>query len=121
MLYPPPPDDVIQKLKHSEVATVSFGKYVIHIKFDNGNQLSFEAPFRFDSARSVANGSVNEFPLTHSNLMRINGESINEIACDQEDGTLELSFSNGDILVIYADDPGYEAYTLLIDGTEYLV
>lgn len=52
--------------------------------------------------------------------MRVLGCTISEIKCDT-DGTLELGFSNGDVLIVYANDPAYEAYTLLIDGKEYVV
>jgi len=48
------------------------------------------------------------------------GCKVIEINCDT-DGTLDLEFSNGDALIVYANDPAYEAYTLQIDGKEYVV
>jgi hypothetical protein len=52
--------------------------------------------------------------------MRTISCSIVAIRCE-EDGTLELAFSNGDTLIVYANDPMYEAYTLFVDGSEYVV
>jgi hypothetical protein len=46
--------------------------------------------------------------------------SIAEVVCDP-DGTLRLRFTNGYRLVAYANDPAYEAYTLLLGGKEYVV
>jgi hypothetical protein len=52
--------------------------------------------------------------------MRIVGCTVSHVGCEP-DGTLTLTFTNGDALVIYANDPQYEAYTLLVDGSEYVV
>jgi hypothetical protein len=59
-------------------------------------------------------------PISESSLMRTISCSIVAIRCE-EDGTLELAFSNGDTLIVYANDPMYEAYTLFVDGSEYVV
>jgi len=52
--------------------------------------------------------------------MRVVGTLITDVA-NEPDGTLSMIFSTGDQLVAYANDPAYEAYTLLINGKEYLV
>ena len=52
--------------------------------------------------------------------MRVLGESVVRVSCDT-DGTIEIQFSNDDILIVYATDPAYEAYTGLVDGREYIV
>ena len=52
--------------------------------------------------------------------MRAVGSTIRCVACE-DDGTLQIQFSNGDSLIVYANDPSYEAYTLLIDSKEVVV
>ena len=52
--------------------------------------------------------------------MRVVGTSIADVA-NEQDGTLSMIFATGDQLVAYANDPAYEAYTLLVNGKEYLV
>lgn len=119
-MYPPPPTDLIQQLGNNELEAISFGQYVIHLGFENGNKLSFSAPFRFGKQSMLETLPINEFPLQESNLLQILGTKIDDIQSDN-DGTLTLEFSNKNILIVYANDPQYEAYTLLIDGKEYVV
>jgi len=58
--------------------------------------------------------------MSESKLLRVLGFQVIEVKCDV-DGTLELLFSNGDVLIVYANDPAYEAYTVFINGKEYVV
>ena len=119
-MYPPPSEEIIRRLMDSDLDAVNFFRYVIHLRFENGNQLSIETPFRFDTRQNLSNSPANGFLLSESKLMRVLGSSINQFKCDT-DGTLELQFTNGDALIIYANDPAFEAYTLSIDGKEYVV
>ncbi|MSR57402.1 MAG: hypothetical protein EXS05_06995 [Planctomycetaceae bacterium] len=119
-MYPPPPSDVIQQLTQGVVECISFGKYTIHFRFENGNRLSFSAPFRFGFEDCLDVLHVNEFPLNESCLIRVLGCPATGVTCEV-DGTLHLRFSNGDALVVYANDPMYEAYTLFVGGIEYVV
>src|SRR5579872_4170773 len=108
-MYPPPSKSVVQQLMQGVLESITYGKYTIHLLFENGIRLSFSAPFRFSSAAYLGNTPVNEFPLAESNLVRALGCPVVDVECE-EDGTLHLVFSNGDGLVIYANDPRYEAY-----------
>ena len=90
------------------------------MSFDGGNQLSFGGRFCFGAADSIDIAPVSEFPLSESAMMRILEGTVTRAACE-EDGTLILNFSNGDLLAVYANDPQYEAYELRIDGSEYIV
>jgi hypothetical protein len=119
-MYPPPSSTVIEQLERHAVLSVSFGKYTIHLQFENGNRLSFSAQFRFGHSTKLAESTVNEFPLEQTDLIRALGSTVDNVI-SEDDGTLNLFFSNGDALVIYANDPMYEAYTLLVDGKEYVV
>lgn len=119
-MYPPPSIETIFRLRGNVLEVISFGKYTIHLGFENGNRLSISAPFRFAKKAIIPVSPVFEFPILESTLMQLLWESVADCQCDT-DGTLELVFSNDDMLIVYANDPQYEAYTLLIDGKEYVI
>jgi hypothetical protein len=117
-MYPPPHCDVIARLIGQAIETISFGIYVAHLSFESGDKLSVACPFRFGP--NEAESPLNEFPIRETNLPLALGSKVAEVACDV-DGTLRLRLSNGFLLIAYANDPGYEAYTLVINGKEYVV
>ena len=119
-MYPPPAQDTIALLTGSVVELISFGKYVMHISFENGDRISVACPFRFDATETVASSEIVNFPLTVVSTLRIIGSSVEQAECEP-DGTLHLQFASGDVLIAYANDPQYEAYTLVLGGKEYLV
>ncbi len=119
-MYAPPPNEVLAKLVGSTVDLVSFGEYVLHLSFDSGDKLSAASPIRFDSSDRFHESPILEFPLLTSSIPRVVGKVV-QVADAEADGTLRLDFSSGDRLVAYASEPGYEAYTLLIGGKEYVV
>ncbi len=119
-MNPPPPISVFEPLKHAAVWSVCFGKYEWAITFDGGNSLRIFAPFRFARAPEIGGSIVQECPLGESSLMRIAGHHVSAIEIEA-DGTLTLRFSNGDVLVVYANDPLGEAYVLRVNGAEYVV
>lgn len=119
-MNPPPSIEIFQGIKGSDVDAISFYRYEVHLTFENRNRLSFSAPFRFAEGQLLSNAPIFEFPLSESKIVRVLGCQVNEVKCDT-DGTLELWFSNGDVLIVYANDPAYEAYTLSIGEKEYVV
>ena len=119
-MYPPPQDEVLNQLEGDTVEGVSFGKHTIHIVFQSGNRLSLACSFRFGSSKLLNDSPLCEFPLMNPGLMRMNGANVKNINC-HANGTLELIFTDEDTLKIYANSQNYEDYTLLINGTEYVV
>ena len=124
-MYKPPPAEILNKLVGDDVMLVSFWQSGIHLDFESKDlkrrsQLTIGAPFRFGEKSVIDDSDIQDFPLVQSSLMRIAQTDVTEVSCE-EDGTLWLSFSNGDVLVVYANDPMYEAYTMKIDGKEYVV
>jgi hypothetical protein len=117
---PPPSLDVFKALMGSDVDSICFYRYEGHLVFENRNRLSFSAPFRFGERRSLSDAPVLKFPLLESSLNRLLGCQVTHVNCDT-DGTLELRFSNDDVLIVYGNDPAYEAYTVLVGGKEYVV
>lgn len=119
-MNPPPDINIFNGLKGSDVDVVSFYRYESHLIFENRNRLSFSAPFRFSEGKDLPDASVFEFPLAESKLIRVLGCQVMEVKCDT-DGTLELRFSNSDVLIVYANEPAYEAYSVLIGEKEYVI
>ena len=119
-MNPPPSIEIFNGIKNSDVDAVTFYRYEAHLTFENQNRLSFSAPFRFGMGEFLSDTSIFEFPLSESKIVAVLGCQVNAVKCDI-DGTLELQFSNGDVLVIYTNNLNYEAYSLLINEKEYLV
>lgn len=119
-MHPPPDLEILNKLKNSALFTISFGLYVVHFSFENEDILSFSCPFRFSKTEDIFNQSVCEFPILSTSLIRVIGQSIIDINCEQ-DGTLSIIFEECDNLILYANDPMYEAYTMKIADKEYIV
>lgn len=119
-MNPPPSIAILQGIKSSDVDEVSFYRYEAHLTFENRNRLSFSASFRFSECQLIADAPIIEFPLTEANIVRVLGSQVSEVTCDT-DGTLELKFANGYVLIIYANDPAYEAYTISIGEKEHVV
>ena len=119
-MYPPPPKETIDQLHGNVVRLVSFGKYVVHIGFENGDRLSIGSHIHTSKSNYSTKMSPCEFPLSHSRLMRLLAFDVDSVNC-KPDGTLVLIFSNVDLLVVFAHDSAYEAYTLTIGGKEFVV
>jgi hypothetical protein len=119
-MNPPPPIEILKKLMHSDIDSICYGLSTVSIRFATNNNLSFSSPFRFADVQGAKDAPILDFPLKQSQIVRILGCQITEISCEA-DGTLSLLFSNEDLLVVYANEPGYEAYTILMDGKEYRV
>lgn len=119
-MYIPPPPEIIEKLIGQIIEGISFGSYVFHLLFENGDRLSVTCPFRFDTGEAIVKSPIFVAPLSESNMIRLIGSSVAHAECES-DGTLLLKFLNGDVLIVYANNPGYEAYSLLLDGKEYIV
>lgn len=119
-MYPPPSIEIINGLMGSDLESLCHGLSTVSLRFENGSRLSFSAPFRIAQEVLLPQVPALEFPLANSQLVRLLCHRIDRVKCDT-DGTLELGFSNGDVLIVYANDPAYEAYTLSIDGKEYVV
>lgn len=119
-MYPPPPAEIIRRLVGGTLELVSHGKYVVHLSFDNKSRVSISAAFRYDEKDKLLISPVHEFPLSESTIVRSLDHRVDRALCEQ-DGTLELHFSNDYVLIVYANDKAYEAYTILVDGKEYIV
>jgi hypothetical protein len=119
-MYPPPGNAILDKLRAGVLDAVVHARYVVCLDFDGGNKLTVKAPFRYAERENLLSSKIYDFPLSESKLVRALGHAVTDLECEA-DGTLELQFSNGDALIVYGNNPRYEAYILLIDGNEYVV
>ncbi|MGC4005785.1 MAG: DUF6188 family protein [Pirellulales bacterium] len=114
-MSPAPQNATLQKLRNVTLESLCFGRYTVQFGFDRNYSLRIEASFRFGSHESIANSPIFDFPLQETQLVRLLGQSVVQVFCE-EDATLHLRFSNNDELIVYANDEQYEAYTFDIDG-----
>jgi hypothetical protein len=119
-MYPPPGKSILDNLKAGVLDAIFHGKYVIGLDFDGGNKLTVKGPFRYAEREKLFSSKIYDFPLIESKLVRALGHTVTDVECE-DDGTLELQFSNSDVLIVYGNNPQYEAYALVIDGKEYFV
>ena len=119
-MHSPPHSEIIEALNGQTIETISFGRYVFHLLFESGDRVSVACPFRFGAEKTIEKSPALEAPLNNSDLLRLIGLSATHAGCEA-DGTLHLKFQNDDTLIAYANNPQYEAYTLLIGGKEYVV
>lgn len=59
-------------------------------------------------------------PIREYAIMRVMCAILTGLNCES-DGTLVLSFSSGDILVVYTTDLTGEACSLFVGGREYVI
>lgn len=119
-MHPPPPQHVFQTLRGWLIDSVTLGKHSAHLFVDESNSLSIFAPFKFGKRDAIVNSTAHEFPLESTEFTRLVGLQVVDSRCDRN-GSLTLDFANGDRLLVCADDPMYEAYTLKVDGEEFFV
>lgn len=113
----------------TELNEVAVGSYNLRFNFDGpvlspGVQslLSLTVQSRIDHS---SNESVNEWegdennPLSATSLLGLVGKSVVSVHGDP-DGTLTLTFSNGDVVTVF-DHEGYEAYQICYEDQRIYV
>jgi len=96
-------------LKAKQLELICFAAYSIYLHFDDKIIITIEGAFQHSIQGNKTQSLKCTFPLVGSNLMRLLTQKVKEVR-NQSDGTLELDFSNGDVLIIYGDNGPYEAY-----------
>jgi hypothetical protein len=106
-------------LKDSEVVQVAIGIYQIHFAFTGDAVLSFESRFVYES-----NGEATEWrPGTNkaaTAAVNLLGAMVAEIKTPDQK-TLELFFSNGDLLRVFDESQEYESFTITRPGATIVV
>jgi hypothetical protein len=99
---------------------VSFSANTVHLSFDNDISITIEASFTHSMPGDTDRSERSSLPILESRLMQLVGQSI-QAAQASSDGTLTLTFGNGQALVCYDDTPQYEAYCLKLGDDEIIV
>src|SRR5450631_2280119 len=84
---------------------ICFAIYQVNLHFDNHVGMRVEGPFAYQRQGSKAKISPIQQPVQVSNLMELLEHSV-IAASGEKDGTLTLTFDNGDVLQCF-DQPGY--------------
>jgi Family of unknown function (DUF6188) len=92
--------------------SITFGINVIHLSFDCGVQISLESSYQQQRKSEVGHrvGLIQSvFKCQNSSLMQFLEQSVVS-AVAGDDGTLSLTFDNGDVLHCIEDPGPYERY-----------
>ena len=79
-----------------------------------------EITVTIESAFSYQNDKIVSIPVRESDLMKMLGLSVSK-AEGEKDGTLSLTFSNGETLKIYDISKQYESYSITYKGNRIIV
>jgi uncharacterized protein DUF6188 len=106
-------------LQGRELIQIAIGMYHVSFNFDEKVSISVEGKFEYTSMANSSEWRPGA-PLvaaTTVNLLTARVEAVQ----GQEDGTLELTFSNGDRLVIRDTSTKYESYQISRRGETIIV
>jgi hypothetical protein len=118
-MYGLPKNFDLTTLKGRHLELICFAAYSVYLHFENHLLITVVGAFRHIMAGEVV-GDPGRFPLSESRLMRLLTHEVKEIQ-GQTDGTLHLTFSNGDTLVIFGDNGPYESYHIKHGDKEFTV
>jgi hypothetical protein len=118
-MYPPPDQSIIGKLKGGVIDTITFARFTIHIACEDQRAFSISSPFCFARADQIRDSAWADFPLSHSDMLRVLGATITSATTDAQHH-LTLEFSTGDSLLV-SWTPQYESYELNFDGQRIVV
>jgi hypothetical protein len=101
---------------------VSFAQSVIFFFFDDKVSITLESSFQHQMRQDVENlrfGVMQSVPVAHSTLMQLVGHSVVSASGDDE-GTLKLTFDDGQVLGCIEHRSPYESYNFT-DGEHLYV
>ncbi len=101
---------------------VSFSENTVSFGFDENVAITVTSSLKHEllSDSVHTDSEVQSVPLSHSRLMQLTGRSLT-IVKGEEDGTLILSFDNGQVLALFDDTPNYESYSIKSGECEIIV
>jgi len=103
-------DTDLSFLSGQEVTQVAIGVFQVQFHFDKDAIISVEGEFQYFSENSSSHWHQGT-PEAAAPALRLLGSSIQKVD-GKEDGTLDLTFSNGDRLVVKDNSEQYESYTI---------
>lgn len=103
-------DTDLSFLKGQEVIQIAIGVFQVQFHFDGDAIISVEGEFQYFSENNSSHWRQGT-PEAAAPALRQLGSSVRKVG-GKEDGTLELTFSNGDRLVVKDSGEQYESYTI---------
>ena len=102
-----------------ELIQIAIGVYQVIFGFNEGVRISVEAQFEYTTKETWVEWRPGASHVAASTvgLLGARVESVKSF----RDGTLELSFSNGDLVVLRDASPGYESYQVMRPGQTIVV
>jgi hypothetical protein len=104
--------------------TITFAAFNIYFGFEAGRiQITLMSSFQHQQKTDVDYfrvGVMQSCPVTHSTLMSLLEQTVTEAVGDRE-GTLTLTFADGQVLRCFEDNKAYEQYSFTAGTHEYIV
>jgi Family of unknown function (DUF6188) len=119
-MYGLPKDIDLSFLLGKDLEQVAIGRYCVNLNFYDDTWISIQSCFIHQSS-GVEHEWIQELPPSAaSSVLSLLKASIVD-AKGETDGTLTCTFSNGDLLTVYDDDPHYECYQIRHKTHLYIV
>jgi hypothetical protein len=107
-------------LEGKQIESICFLEFQVNIYFSDKAVLQIEGIFEFTDASGVPETST-EFPLAHSRLPSIVGDTVQHLSFDGSTGNIRLLFSKGAMLRVEGGSGPYESYRLLRGNEDIVV
>jgi hypothetical protein len=105
--------------EQQELQQLCVGRHEVILNFASNITLTIQSRFACSTNRQLP--SVNaDLPLSASSLLPLIGAHVVN-ADGGTDGTLKLTFSNGEHLLVYDDEPNYESYVITRSGETIVI
>ena len=104
-----PDNEKLKFLRDKNLELVCFAAYQVNLHFETDVAITIFGSFTHVFQEKVNLVKNVDFPLQNSGLMRLVGQRTKNVQI-QLDGTLTLTFSNNEQLIIQGENDAYEAY-----------
>ncbi len=96
---------------------VCFTENQVSLNFDGEVNITIESSYSYHRGASESGDRVIVIPTSESDLMKLLGYSISKVEASK-DGTLSLTFTNGDLFKCFDTSPNFESYHIRRGSTE---
>jgi hypothetical protein len=110
-MYGLPKDFDTSFLLGKRLELVCFSENTVNLHFDEGLLFTIESGYIYEVPKLGSVDEVLEIPVRSSNIMRILGVAIVD-ALARSDGTLVVTFENGNKLTLFDPNAQYESYRI---------
>ncbi len=103
--------------------TITFAEFVMHFNFEGNVSVTLESSFQHQRRLDVEKhwfGVQQSVPVAHSGVMQLVGRSVLSATGDKE-GTLTLTFDDGQVLCLFEERKPYESYQITEGENLYVV